>query len=69
MSGMYISGCTLPIPEQAHGSLEGYGILVSGLAGQAGIRYIIGKNTVTYFGGLALTELFRSEAGIFLKYF
>lgn len=50
--------CTHPdepcrFPEQAHGSLEGYGILVSGLAGQAGIRYINGKNTVTYFGGLA----------------
>ena len=50
--------CTYPdapcrFPEQAHGSLEGYGILVSELAGQAGIRYINGKNTVTYFGGLA----------------
>ena len=66
--------CTYPdapcrFPEQAHGSLEGYGILVSELAGQAGIRYINGKNTVTYLADLRLTELFRSEAGIFLKYF
>lgn len=49
--------CTYPdapcrFPEQAHGSLEGYGVLVSELAGQAGIRYINGANTVTYFGGI-----------------
>lgn len=49
--------CTYPdapcrFPEQAHGSLEGYEILVSELAGQAGIRYINGANTVTYFGGV-----------------
>lgn len=53
--------CTYPdepcgFPEQAHGALEGYGILVSELAGQAGIRYINGKDTVTYFGGLAFNE-------------
>src|SRR5699024_9131222 len=50
--------CTYPnapcrFPEKTHGALEGYGILVSELAGQAGIRYINGANTVTYFGGLA----------------
>ena len=50
--------CTYPsapcrFPELTHGALEGYGILVSELAGQAGIRYINGSNTVTYFGGLA----------------
>ena len=51
--------CTYPdapcrFPERAHGSLEGYGIMVSELAGQAGIRYINGSNTVTYFGGLLI---------------
>lgn len=51
--------CTYPdapcrFPERAHGSLEGYGIMVSELAGQAGIRYINGTNTVTYFGGLLI---------------
>ena len=40
-------------PQRAHGALEGYGIMVSRLAAQAGIRYINGANTVTYFGGLA----------------
>lgn len=50
--------CTYPdapcrFPQRAHGSLEGYGIMVSELAGQAGIRYINGPNTVTYFGALA----------------
>ena len=50
--------CTYPdapcrFPEQTHGSLEGYGILVSELAEQAKINYINGANTVTYFGGIA----------------
>lgn len=50
--------CTYPdspcrFPKRAHGALEGYGIMVSRLAAQAGIRYINGANTVTYFGGLA----------------
>ena len=50
--------CTYPdapcrFPEQSRGSLEGYGIFVSELAKQAGINYINGANTVTYFGGLA----------------
>lgn len=49
--------CTYPdapcrFPDQTHGSLEGYGIFVSELAEQAGIHYINGANTVTYFGAL-----------------
>ena len=49
--------CTYPdapcrFPERSHGALEGYGILVSELAKQAGIRYTNGPDTVTYFGGL-----------------
>ena len=51
------SECTYPDApcrhlERSHGSLEGYGIFVSELAKQAGIRYNNGVNTVTYFGGL-----------------
>lgn len=50
--------CTYPdapcrFPDRAHGSLEGYGIFVNQLANQVGINYINGKNTVTYFGGIA----------------
>lgn len=50
--------CTYPdapcrFPERVHGSLEGYGIFVDQLARKAGINYINGKDTVTYFGGLA----------------
>lgn len=50
--------CTYPdapcrFPDQTHGALEGYGIFVSELAKQAGIHYINGANTVTYFGGVA----------------
>lgn len=49
--------CTYPdspcrFPDKAHGSLEGYGIFVNELAEQAGIKYINGANTVTYFGAL-----------------
>lgn len=51
------TSCTYPdapcrFPDQVHGSIEGYGIFVSKLAEQAGIRYINGENTVTYFGAL-----------------
>lgn len=54
--------CTYPdapcrFPERAHGSLEGYGIMVSELAGQAGIKYINGADTVTYFGALLLPQV------------
>ena len=49
--------CTYPdapcrFPEKATGSLEGYGIFVSELANQAGVKYNNGPNTVTYFGAL-----------------
>ncbi|HIV13348.1 MAG TPA: hypothetical protein IAA63_09455 [Candidatus Pullilachnospira stercoravium] len=51
------SECTYPeapcrFPDRSHGSIEGYGIMVSDLANQAGINYINGANTVTYFGAL-----------------
>jgi predicted metal-binding protein len=49
--------CTYPdkpciFPEKAHDAIEGYGIFVSKLAQQAGINYINGQNTVTFFGAL-----------------
>lgn len=49
--------CTYPdapcrFPEKATGSLEGYGIFVSELANQAGVKYNNGPDTVTYFGAL-----------------
>lgn len=37
-------------PDKAIPSLEAYGINVSELAAQCGMRYINGENTVTYFG-------------------
>ena len=39
-------------PEEAITSLEAYGINVSTAAGQAGMKYINGANTVTYFGAV-----------------
>lgn len=47
--------CTYPdapcrYPGRAHGSIEAYGIFVGELAKKAGINYINGQNTVTYFG-------------------
>jgi predicted metal-binding protein len=39
-------------PEAAFASLEGCGIFVSKLAAQAGVNYINGANTVTYFGAV-----------------
>lgn len=41
-------------PEEAVASLEAYGINVSALAPQAGMKYINGVNTVTYFGAVFL---------------
>ena len=38
-------------PHRAMASLEAYGIAVSELAELAGMKYISGPNTVTYFGG------------------
>ena len=43
-------------PEQAVASLEGYGINVSELAKVAGMKYINGENTVTYFGAVLFKE-------------
>ncbi len=39
-------------PELAMPSLEGYGVNVSELAKAAGMKYINGQNTVTYFGAV-----------------
>ena len=39
-------------PELAVASLEGYGVHVSKLAEAAGMKYINGQNTVTYFGAV-----------------
>lgn len=54
--------CTYPdapcrFPALLHHSLEGYGLIVSELAREAGIRYNNGPDTVTYFGAL----LFHGE--------
>ena len=50
------TACAYPepcrLPGRAHGSIEAYGIMVSETAAAAGIKYINGPNTVTYFGGL-----------------
>ena len=53
--------CTYPdapcrFPEQVQGSLEGYGFFVNQLAGAAGMNYINGQNTVTYFGAVLYNE-------------
>ena len=53
--------CTYPdnpcrFPDKLHCSLEGYGIFVNELAGKAGINYINGANTVTYFGAVLFDE-------------
>lgn len=42
-------------PEKALPSLEAYGVNVSALAKAAGMRYINGQNTVTYFGAVLFT--------------
>lgn len=39
-------------PGKLHPSLEGMGFMVSSIAKDAGINYINGKNTITYFGAL-----------------
>ncbi len=49
--------CTCPdepcrFPEKLFPSVEGFGIYVNQLAESAGIKYINGANTVTYFGML-----------------
>ena len=60
--------CTYPdkpcrFPDKVHGSIEGYGIFVNKLAGQAGIKYNNGANTVTYFGALLYNERDRKVKG------
>ena len=47
-------------PELAMPSLEAYGVNVSKLASAAGMKYINGQNTVTYFGVVLFT--FNGEA-------
>ena len=37
-------------PKEALASLEAYGVFVSETAKHAGLQYINGANTVTYFG-------------------
>ena len=43
-------------PENALASLEAYGVNVSELAAAAGMKYINGQNTVTYFGAFLYRE-------------
>lgn len=43
-------------PEKALPSLESYGIAVSQLASAAGMKYINGQDTVTYFGAVLVKE-------------
>ena len=40
------------LPDKVNGAIEGYGILVTTLAKQAGINYNNGVNTLTFFGAL-----------------
>lgn len=49
--------CTWPdapcrFPDKLYHSIEGYGFHINRLAAKAGMHYINGQNTVTYFGGL-----------------
>ncbi|CUX30233.1 DUF2284 domain-containing protein [Clostridium sp. C105KSO13] len=49
--------CTYPVapcrfPQRVNPPIESMGIMVSELAKQIGIKYINGKNTITYFGAL-----------------
>lgn len=53
--------CTYPdnpcrFPDKVHGSIEGYGIIVSRIAAQAGLRYNDGANSIIYFGALLYNE-------------
>lgn len=43
-------------PDKALASLETYGIYVTALAQEAGMRYINGVNTVTYFGAVFMEK-------------
>ena len=46
------TGESCRFPDKAMSSLEAYGVNVSKLAAQCGMRYNNGKNTVTYFGAV-----------------
>ena len=53
--------CTWPdepcrFPDRCLHSIEGYGLVVSEVAQQAGIRYSNGPNTVTFFGAVFYDE-------------
>lgn len=47
-----VEGLPCRFPDRATPSLEAYGIHVSRLAQSAGMKYINGANTVTYFGAI-----------------
>ncbi|MDE7219149.1 MAG: DUF2284 domain-containing protein [Oscillospiraceae bacterium] len=51
-----VNGQPCLYPGQALSSLEAYGINVSVLAPQAGMKYINGPNTVTFFGAVLIGE-------------
>ena len=58
---MRCNTCTWPeeacrFPEELQPSIEGFGFVVSELAKQAGIPYMNGKNTVTFFGAVLYNE-------------
>jgi len=47
-----LDGWPCASPQKAYPSLESHGIYVSDLAEKSGMKYINGKNTVTYFGAI-----------------
>ena len=47
-------------PEKALPSLEAYGIDVYNTASHAGLKYVNGQNTITYFGMLLLQEEYHA---------
>lgn len=49
-----VQGAPCNHPEQALTSLEAYGVDVMSLAALAGMKYINGQNTVTYFGAVLM---------------
>ena len=51
-----VDGLPCRQPEVAIPSMEAFGIAVSKLATQAGMKYINGQDTVTYFGALLYKE-------------
>ncbi len=51
-----VQGRTCRNPDLALSSFEAYGVNVSDLAPKAGMKYINGQNTVTFFGGVLLGE-------------